>query len=164
MTGSDVIKLLARLHAQCDIHAYVRGKNRNWFADIIEHGREYNILRKDQGWEEIVKMLRKNDRETVVTSYSVCESFPNAGVADWKAPYNKEYDEPDWDKWYDISDDRQWYLALRGLRKNGSKLIEFCPETRNDVRFGPTGMTVFDLHDKLYKRRNVLNPKEIACG
>src|SRR5580765_4749066 len=33
--GSDPIRLLAKLHGQCEIHAYVEGPNRAWLADII---------------------------------------------------------------------------------------------------------------------------------
>ena len=90
--GSDTIKLLARLHAQCEMHAYIRGKNRNWLADIIECGREEGILREKVGWEDTIKMLRSNDKETIVLSYSVCESFPNPKIADWDAPIDPEYD------------------------------------------------------------------------
>jgi len=152
LVGSDAIKLLTRLHAQCEIHAIIRGKNRGWFADIIEKGRSENILREKVGWEETVKMLRSNNKETVVTSYSVCNSFPNGGIADWEVPYNKEDDEPDWDKWYDFSEKKRWHLGLRGIIKKYGTSTELCPETWNDIRFGD-GMSAFDLHKKLIEKR-----------
>lgn len=150
--GSDVLRLIARLHAQCEIHSYVRGKNRNWLADIIERGREEDILRDNVGWEETIKMLRSNDKETVVLSYSVCDSFPNGSVADWEPPIDPEYDEPNWDEWYDLSDKKKWNLGLRGLLKNGHSLLEWKPENWANVRFGEDGMTAFQLKKILVER------------
>lgn len=74
--GGDALKLIARLHAQCEIHAYVEGPHRAWLASIIEHGRKANLLRSNQGWESVVALLRKGSDDAVVTSYSVCASFP----------------------------------------------------------------------------------------
>jgi len=152
LVGSDTIKLLVRLHSQCEIHAFIRGKNREWFADIIKKGRSEEVLREKAGWEETVKMLRSNNKETVVTSYSVCSLFPNDEIADWEVPYDKEYDEPDWDKWYDLSEKKRWHLGLRGIIKKYGTSTEFCPETWNDIKFGDE-MTVFDLHKKLIEKR-----------
>jgi hypothetical protein len=143
--GSDTLRFMARLHAQCEIHSYVRGKNRNWLAGIIERGREEDILRDDVGWEDTVKMLRSNNKETVVLSYSVCDSFPNGSVADWEPPIDPEYDEPDWDVWHNLSNKKKWNLGLRGLLKKGHSLLEWKPDNWANVRFGEDGMTVFQL-------------------
>src|SRR5690606_31251558 len=37
-TGSDALRLLARLHGQCELHCWVDGPNRAWLADIIVAG------------------------------------------------------------------------------------------------------------------------------
>jgi hypothetical protein len=79
--GGDAVKLMARLHGQCEVHAYVEGANRGWLADIIEHGREDHILRSGQGWEKVVELLRSRSDCPVVTSYSVCMPFPNIAFA-----------------------------------------------------------------------------------
>lgn len=79
--GSDAVELLAHIHATCEIHGYVEGEHREWLADIIEVGREDRILRPHQGWEEVAALLRKADDSPVVMSYSVCEGFPDAGLA-----------------------------------------------------------------------------------
>jgi len=150
--GSDILRFIARLHAQCEIHSYVRGKNRNWLADIIERGREEDILRDNVGWEDTIEMLRSDNKETVVLSYSVCDSFPNGSVADWDPSIDPEYDEPNWDEWYDLSDKKKWNLGLRGLLKNGHSLLEWKPENWADVRFGEDGMTVFKLKKILMER------------
>jgi hypothetical protein len=120
--GSDATKLMARLHGQCELHAYVEGPNRAWLAAMIERGRETDVLRPNMGWEATVELLRSRDDCPVVTSYSVCEQFPNAHVADWNAPIDEESGEKVWDDWYDIEEAERWRLAMEGLRAQGSGL------------------------------------------
>lgn len=36
--GNDSLRLLARIHAQCEIHAYCMGSNRRWLAGLISKG------------------------------------------------------------------------------------------------------------------------------
>lgn len=81
--GSDVVRLMARLHGQCEIHAYVEGPNRSWLADLIDQGIGECLLRPDMGWDDVTKMLRERNDQSVVTSYSVCDGFPN--------PYNLDF-------------------------------------------------------------------------
>lgn len=107
--GSDPIRLMARLHGQCETHAYVEGTNRAWLADIIEDGRDAHILRANQGWESVVELLRARDDEPVVTSYSVCEQFPNPGITG-------VHGEAERDQFYERPHNEQWRAALVGLR------------------------------------------------
>jgi hypothetical protein len=139
--GSDAVKLLARLHGQCEIHAYVRGENRAWLAGIIERGRVDKILRANMGWEAVVELLRSRDDGPVVTSYSVCEQFPNAEAAGF------QYDEENPDAWYDLPGDEQWSRAIEGLLKEPG--LEMTPERWADFYFGD-GQTGFDLLDLVY--------------
>lgn len=118
--GSDAVKLAARLHGQCELHAYVEGPNRAWLAGIMERGRETHVLRPGQGWEETAALLRSRDDGPVVTSFSVCEQFPNRGVAGWKPPV--EDDGEDWDAWYELPEVERWQMALDGLRAQGNGL------------------------------------------
>lgn len=108
--GNDSIRLAARLHGQCEIHGYVEGVNRAWFASLITEGLHARILRdgfwfegtsgerkwSDQGWRHVVKLLLDRDDEPVVMSYSVCDGFPNAGAAGWTPPPMPEGWAPDW--------------------------------------------------------------------
>lgn len=99
--GDDVMKLVARLHGQCEIHGYVEGKNRGWLVGLIERGLAAGVLRDGMGWDAppshphgkgpgVVPLLRQCDDEPVVMSYSVCASFPHAAHSvmtladDWK--------------------------------------------------------------------------------
>lgn len=139
--GSDPIKLCARLHGQCEIHTYVEGKNREWLAKKIEQGRDVGVLRSDQGWEETVTMLRTRKDEPVVTSYSVCEQFPNAHAAGWKPDKLTEEGEADWDAWYDLPSAKQWEMGMSALRQTA---LEMKPSNWGKYYFHD-GLTGFDL-------------------
>jgi len=113
--GNDPLKLLAMIHGQCEIHAYVEGPERDWLAGVIEQGREVGLYRANAGWEDVIKLLRGSADAPVVMSYSVCDSFPNASIADWSAPVDDDGEE-DWDAWYELPDGDRWDLAMTGLR------------------------------------------------
>lgn len=139
--GSDPIKLCARVHGQCEIHTFVEGKNREWLAKKIDHGRAVGVLRSDQGWEETATLLRSRNDEPVVTSYSVCEQFPNAHAAGWKPDKLTEEGEADWDAWYDLPSAQQWEMGMTALRKTA---LEMKPSNWNKYYFHD-GVTGFDL-------------------
>ena len=132
--GSDPVKLFARLHAQCEIHCFVKGKNRNWLADIIEEGVGSGLYRDSeygQGtgpqWSNVVKLLRSSKKDPVVCSYSVCEQFPNAYIAGYRGN--------ECDKFYDLPDARKWDLAMKGLLKTSGGL-ELKPDYWRVFKFG----------------------------
>lgn len=124
--GSDPIILSARLHGQCEIHTYVEGANRAWLAGIIERGLASGIFRSDSGWESVIEHLRERDDEPVVTSYSVCEQFPNAGAAGWKPDKVNEEGDGDWDAYYDLPSEEQWRMGMEALR--AKLFIEMTPD------------------------------------
>lgn len=132
--GSDSVKLGARLHGQCEIHAYVEGPNRKWLAGIIRRGREFNFFRDGEGWESVIKLLEKDDGSPIVTSYSVCDRFPNAEVANYDIPLLAD-GEKDWDAWDILSNQEQWDMGMIGLKKSGGWL-EMKPENWNNYHFG----------------------------
>ncbi|WP_163869618.1 hypothetical protein [Myxococcus eversor] len=76
--GSDVVRLMARLHGQCEIHANIPAPECAWVAGIIDGGRESGVLRANMGWAELAAMLRASAAagETVVTYSSVTGAFP----------------------------------------------------------------------------------------
>lgn len=121
--GSDPVKLAAKLHGTCEIQAIVEGKDRAWFADVIEQGLDTRIFRRtyraakspvaellslmkedvdpqdlepvehSMGWTEIIDQLRENDQVPVVTSYSVTNGFPQM-PSDW-SPEGESLDDDD---------------------------------------------------------------------
>ena len=142
VVGSDPVKLMARLHGQCELHAWVAGFNREWLAGIIEQGRSSLIFRDNAGWESVIDLLRLRDDEPVVTSYSVSEQFPGPHIATWQPPVD-DTGELNYDAWYDLSDKAQWEHSMNALwQAQGYR--ELTPETWEVMRFG-TGETGFDV-------------------
>lgn len=136
--GNDVLRLMARLHGQCEIHAYVEGADREWLAAIIERGRETALLRPTVGWESVIDLLRRHDDEPVVTSYSVCGGFPG------RAGYTGcPHDEAALDAWLGAPPDLQWERGMAWARAHAPRLQ---PDKWGwpDYYFG-SGLTVFDI-------------------
>lgn len=130
VSGTDPIKLLARLHGQCELHGYIEGSNRAWLADIIERGRAAHILRVDQGWEGIVKMLRSADDTPVVTSYSVTCQWPNPYGLDDSVSYEDDpaASEAYTEAFYALPAEQRWDRAMPNLRKLGDGNLEMRPD------------------------------------
>lgn len=147
--GSDYVKLCARIHGQCEIHAYVEPANMTWLSDIIKRGREEKFYRDNMGWEKVVQLLETGSNEPIVMSYSVCEQFPNAHVANFEYPILGT-GELDYDAWYDLPYLDRWEMAIRALRELNSGL-ELKPDNWNDFYFG-NGMSASKLLALLYAR------------
>lgn len=132
LVGSDSVKLAARIDGQCEIHAFVEGPNRAWFADLIDRALADGVFRdgllrgndwSEQGWDDVTKLLRSRDDGPVVMSYSVCDGFPNrtaTGVPTQPMPDDWRRDGWSAEEWAEIDDyeraeywqehvDEQWY-------------------------------------------------------
>lgn len=145
-TGSDPMILSARLHGQCEIHAYVEGPNRAWLADIMEQGRAAAVFRPDAGWESVVSLLRRRDDEPVVMSDSSAESFPMVP--------SLYADDEEWvEAWYQLPETEQWRQALEALRA-GSWGLEMTPEhwTWPAFHFGDHLVTAYHVGEQAKSR------------
>jgi len=143
LLGNEQVRLAARIHAQCELHAWVDGPNRAWLAGVILRGLEAGLYRPGGGWEEVAELLGARDDEPVVMSYSVGDSFPNSSVRDWSPPVTlREDDEPD-GAWYDLSAEEQWAISMEGLRARKGHL-EIVPENPQPWRYGH-GLSVLDI-------------------
>lgn len=140
--GNDALIFQARLHGQCEIHGWVDGPNREWLAGVIEEGLECGVLRPGTdvhptGWAAVLELLRETDDGPVVTSYSVCEEFPDQEVVIEAGLWP---DGRDRGEWYEMPADEQWTLAVEALRKVSP---EWSPDGW-DGRFG-SGLSGFDV-------------------
>lgn len=142
--GSDPMKLSARIHAQCECHCWVDGPNREWLADIIDEGLTTGLFREglkdhDQGWDSVLELLRKRDDEAIVTSFSVCDGFPNMELCNWDYQREKEY--------YALDYKTQWAIAEKNLRESEMGL-ELTPEEWDypEYYIGNHAFTALDLH------------------
>lgn len=136
-TGNDAVRLLARLHGQCELHAWVDGPDRAWLAQIIDDGCAGGVLRRNlrphyDDWPTLAAFLRERDDEPIVTSYSVTDGFPNRTVADW-AP---EDDDLDGQGWYDLPDAEQWELCMAALRADTERGLQMQPGNWATYTFG----------------------------
>lgn len=145
VAGSDPVRLLARIHGQCEIHGFVEGPNRAWLSEVIRYGRRDNVLRPDMGWESVAALLDARDDGPVVMSYSVCEQFPGRHALPAGHPLGygaEESDEDDDDTRYsDLPDAERWRLGMEFLRANPS--LEMKPGWAT-YRFD-AGVSGFDL-------------------
>lgn len=107
--GNSQIQLLTRLHAQCEIHAYFLPDDFEYFCEVIESGLEMKIFRDGQGWDNVLDLF-KTSKTPIVTSYSVCEGFPNGYICDWE-------DDNEGDDWYELPENEQWDMAFKALEK-----------------------------------------------
>lgn len=144
MLGNDPLCLFARLHAQCEIHAWVEGPDRAWLADVIQQGLDTGLYRDGMGWDKVQTLLRSGSEHPVVTSYSVTDSFPNQYVAGWVGPQDGEGEPLNEDAWYDDNtDDERWDLAMAGLRQQKG-MEAMSPETlRNGFGHGVSMLDLF---------------------
>lgn len=135
--GSDPLCFLTRMHAQCEIHAWVAGEDRWWLVEVIEQGRRAGLTRTDQGWESVQAMLGCTSTEPVVMSYSGCDQFPSRRAAKWTPPAGED-GKPDHDAWYDLGADERWSLGMAGVEG-----MRFGPSTLREP-FGHR-KTAFDI-------------------
>lgn len=146
--GGDAVKLLARIHSQCELHGWVSEENAPWLAEIIEQGLEHGILRSDQGWDSVVELL-KNPGSDVVMSYSVCDSFPHPRLLDAPEGLEEEVEGPDGEFTYPQEEWEEqqygsptlWDDCMEVLNtKFKDYHLEMSPETWQDFHYrGPTG-------------------------
>jgi hypothetical protein len=142
VSGSDPIKMCARIHGQCEIHCYIVRDDFDWFSNIIKNGIQSMIFRKNQDWESVLSLIEKTEENEIVLSYSVCDGFPNRYVAGWK-------DDCDGDSWYDLPASEQWDLGIKELLKN--EMLRISPNNWNEYYFG-NGLTAFDFFDDYFSK------------
>jgi hypothetical protein len=147
--GSDPVRLAAKIAGWCESHLWVDGPDRAWTADIIDEGLRVGLYRRglwfadhpngpkdkwsDQGWDQVLALLRSRDDEPVVLSYSITDQFPNREAAGWS-------DRESWDV---LSHSEAWRHALDGLRLN-SPWLQLTPESLGEQMFSAP-VTVYDL-------------------
>ncbi len=135
--GNDVIKFLARLHGQCEGHAFVERGNAEWLASIIMQGIALHILDEADGWLEAVCLL-ESAPGAVVMSHSGGDGFPsealctNQGV--WPIPSGRGKRKIQPVRFSELPRDVQWSLGLAAIRTIPA--LELRPDNWNSFFFG----------------------------
>lgn len=107
LIGDDVMKLLAHIHGQCEIHGWVHPDDGAWFASLIDEAVVRGLLGEDGrggrygSWSDVAELARQSTTP-MVSDYSVCESWPD--------PYQITQERPDlfpspWVRAVDDADD-----------------------------------------------------------
>jgi hypothetical protein len=145
VAGSPVIGFLARLHAQCEMHAFVEGPHRIWLANLIALGVNDSILRVfpedadyHSGWNAVIGLLQRRNDEPVVLSYSVTSTFPNPHIGR-KTSLKEE------EAFSLLARTVQWERAMRDIRCMPG--LRWEPDTFFTQRFGPGAWDAFSLRD-----------------
>jgi hypothetical protein len=134
--NSPQLSFVAHVHGLCESHVWCETENAGWMGDLIEKGRDTGVFRSDQGWEDVILLCREvaeTGEGPIVTSYSISDDFPSRSVAGWVGDNNK---------WYELSGDERWALAVKGLRE-APWPFAMGPD-RQGQRY-LTGESVFDL-------------------
>jgi hypothetical protein len=143
--GSNPVRLLASIDAQCEIHAWIDGPDRAWFAGLIDEGRASGVLRPKMGWEEVAELCRASSDGPVAMSYSVCNGFPNWRASTWEPPEGLEDDDAS-EAFYALSREQRWVHGAAYLRNHPG--LQIRPDTFDKPRFG-SGMTAMDVVEAL---------------
>lgn len=169
LIGNDALKLMAIIDGQCEINAFVRGKNRTWMADIIENDRS-GVFHAGNGWEDVISLLRESDEGAVFMSYTVTDSIDAKVFDDWFHSTIEErgLDADSWevtdalqDEWLELGVDKRWELCEAWADERAAQGYEISPErwAEPDAHFG-SGWNASMVVDVLEKKKKAFAEQE----
>ena len=107
------------------------------------------------GWDEVQKLLDERDDQPVVTSYSVCDGFPNLTAAGFTGPDGMTSEEVK-EAWDGLSDKMRWAIGVARLRQleeqNQGMYLELRPDNWNLYYYGED-ITIMDLNQAEMRER-----------
>ncbi|MEW1760426.1 hypothetical protein AB0393_28430 [Streptomyces cyaneofuscatus] len=135
-SGTEPLRLAARLMGQCEINTWVDGPNRRWLAGVITQGLASGDFRADCGWHDVQRLLLARDDHPVVVSWS--DSFPSYWNTALHTPDGKLLDGEEAEQlWETMPAAEQWAHGLRALKDRSAELLEMTPDWAG-YRFGST--------------------------
>lgn len=152
--GTAAEQLAARISGQCEVHAFVEGQDRAWFADQVDAALAAGVFRQGMsryrqraedphGWDEVAALARATDSGPIVMSYSVKEWFPNQGIAAWPESLPDPDADPDAadaadEEWGALTAAGRWERAVAGLRRKAETawLLRISPDNLGQAAFG----------------------------
>lgn len=163
--GTPAEQLAARISGQCEVHAFVEGEDRAWFADQVDAALAAGVFRlgmshyrqrddDPNGWDGIAALARSTSAGPIVMSYSVAERFPNQGVAAWpdSLPDPDAADAAD-EAWEALSAGERWERAVAGLRRKAETawLLRIAPDNLAEAAFGTETAFTWDSLAEAWK-------------
>ncbi|WP_189041021.1 hypothetical protein [Micromonospora sonchi] len=162
--GTPAVQLAAHISAHCEVHAFIEGEDRAWFADQIDAAVQAGVLRQGMscyrqraghpnGWAEVAELARSTDSGPIVMSYSVCDWFPNKDIAAWPDSLPDQDEDPDGfdaaeQSWIALTPAERWEQAVAGLRRKAETawLLRISPDNLAAAAFGTeTPLTWHDI-------------------
>ena len=153
--GSDALRFLTRMHAQCEIHGWIAGEHRAWLADLVQQMIDDKIVRPEvpstyrpevpfsTGWRALVAALRRTAEHPVVMSYSVCEQFPRSSL--WHEPPIAEENDIA-EAFDDLSEAEQWTACMPSIAH-----VQITPENLRTQGFGD-GLSALDFMEAVHEQ------------
>jgi len=143
-TRSPSLALIAHIHGWCELHAFCDDTDAEWLAGVVRDALAENVLRTGAGWEDVARLCDEvagDQPGPIVTSYSVCDRFPNRRLAGY-CDTDDELDADAVQRWVDLTDAEQWAAACAGLRaRDWPMQISAAEQTRGFA----TGKSAWDL-------------------
>lgn len=110
LIGDDVLKLLAHIHGQCELHAWVHPDDGEWFAGLIEEAVKRGLLGDDGrayygSWQDVADLARRSTTP-LVSAYSVTEGWPDPYLIGQHRPdlFTPADEDDPWESWSDLPD------------------------------------------------------------
>lgn len=154
VAGSDIMKILTHIDCMCEQWGCIRGVDRSWLAFHIQNAINQGILSGDfyGDWQKIVNHLKQTDQSDIFMSYSACESFPNAYIANWMDTFNGDDDDSDdyYDQFDKLPEKEQWDMASVGHEKRFGSSRLISPE--NITELWSHEWHAFRLHSYLWNK------------
>ncbi|MFI7608884.1 hypothetical protein ACIBTV_27740 [Micromonospora sp. NPDC049366] len=169
--GAEAEQLAARISGQCEVHAFIEGKDRAWFADLVDAATALGVFRRDMsrypqraayphGWDKVAALARATDTGPIVMSYSVAEWFPNQDIAVWPESLPDPDTDPDGadaadEAWNALTDRERWERAVTGLRRKAETawLLRISPDNLSQAAFGRETPLTWDALAEAWKGR-----------
>jgi len=146
--GSDPVRFLARMHAQCEIHGWIAGEDRLWLADLIREGlrdcvMRHHVRNMPLGWASVIVLLESRADEPVVMSYSVCDDFPS--MTTWNPATDADgYPLPEVEAAWEAMTEAERFSACMPTEPS----LRITPDNLRTQGFGH-GLSAFDVLARL---------------
>lgn len=135
-SGTEPLRLAARLMGQCEINTWVDGPDRRWLAGVITQGLASGDFRPECGWHDVQRLLVERDDHPVVVSWS--DPFPTRWDARLRTPAGEFLDDEEAERtWETLPAAEQWTHGLQALRARSAELLQMTPDWAG-YRFGST--------------------------
>lgn len=150
--ASESVKLLARIHAQCELHCWFSEDHREWFKDQLAAAIEADLL--DAEYRAPLIEWLGNARGPIVLSYSVCDEFPSPAMLEKFQGGECAYEAFEQSG---MSEEQLFDECLATLQETPS--LRITPENNAAMRYGSRPCTIWDVERSWRKHLHQIGAK-----